>query len=250
MLQTILKKALRICSPITLFAFLVYCYLKRRNFLGSFQKQSTLVQSKKIITISTKNILLWNASSDPTQPIIAFKESAIAFLKSLLKTSDWSPILISVISSDQEEVAIQQLLHSTGLYSNGLDPKKVLFCSTKEGVVHITRHINPKLHMDTNVDTVAALAPHLTRCIYVQNSKMDSFHNELRRSSSSLNDFPHTTTANSLDQVDLTNQSTSVDLGASESPKTRVSSPTIDPKLKSLSKKPIRQIKSRRDQQF
>ena len=96
--------------------------------------------SKRIITINTK-LLLWTPSQSS---IVAFKELALKLLNSL----DGDVYLVSMVSNDEEQFRIQELFDSK------IDPRKLLFCETKEGLISICRHINPQLHLDNDLDII------------------------------------------------------------------------------------------------
>ncbi|TPX69051.1 hypothetical protein SpCBS45565_g02669 [Spizellomyces sp. 'palustris'] len=127
-----------------------------------------ILKGRRVMTISMKNIVVWNPSPDPTTPNHAFRESALPFLHSLVSNPSNQVHLIMVVTSDQEEAQVRTLLHSSGLYTAGLDPRRVVFCSTEEGKAHIVRHIEPHVHVDSCDDVIKRLAPFVGRIIRVQ----------------------------------------------------------------------------------
>ncbi|KAJ3001543.1 hypothetical protein HKX48_002815 [Thoreauomyces humboldtii] len=76
--------------------------------------------------------------------------------------------LITVVTSDEEEEQIRALLDASNLYAYGLDVRRVLFCSTEEGKAHVVRHVDPAVHVDSNDDVIARLAPFIRRIIRVK----------------------------------------------------------------------------------
>ena len=97
-------------------------------------------KQKRIITINTK-LLLWTPSQSS---IVAFKELALKLLSNL----DGDVYLVSMVGNDQEQRRIEELFESK------IDPRKLLFCETKQGLVSICRHINPNLHLDNDLDLI------------------------------------------------------------------------------------------------
>ncbi|KAI9205391.1 uncharacterized protein BJ171DRAFT_72956 [Polychytrium aggregatum] len=124
-------------------------------------------KSKKVLTISAKNVLLWNPSPDPSQPNFAFRESCIPFLQNMLQHGRWLIHIIVVVSSDKEEEQIKALFEASGLYEAGLDPKRVLFCESEMGKSHIVRHINPACHVDGSDQVIEYLATVLPQVIRI-----------------------------------------------------------------------------------
>ncbi|KAJ3183722.1 hypothetical protein HDU85_002151 [Gaertneriomyces sp. JEL0708] len=129
-----------------------------------------LRKPRRVLTMSLKNIVLWNPSPDPQNPNHAFRESALPFMHSLVSSGLYEVYLIAVVNSDLEERQIQRLLHSSGLYASGLDPRRVLFCSTEEGKGHIVRHIEPRIHVESNDTVIRKLSPHVDKIIRVKRS--------------------------------------------------------------------------------
>ncbi|KAI8820418.1 uncharacterized protein EV422DRAFT_69684 [Fimicolochytrium jonesii] len=125
-------------------------------------------KGQRVMTISMKNIVVWNPSPDPTTPIYAFRESALPFLTSLVSNPRNQIHLIMVVTSDEEEAQVRSLLLSSNLYNLGLDPRRVVFCSTEEGKGHIVRHIEPSVHVESNDDVITKLAPFVQRIVRVK----------------------------------------------------------------------------------
>ncbi|KAJ3167326.1 hypothetical protein HDU88_002246 [Geranomyces variabilis] len=132
--------------------------------------------SSVVVTISMKNIIVWNPSPDPATPNHAFRESALPYLQSLVKLQNprIQIHLITVVSSDEEEVQIRELLKASGLYADGLDERRVLFCGTEEGKAHLVRHIEPAVHVDQNDEVIERLAPYVKRLVRVRRTVIGS----------------------------------------------------------------------------
>ncbi|KAJ3184585.1 hypothetical protein HDU87_003986 [Geranomyces variabilis] len=132
--------------------------------------------SSVVVTISMKNIIVWNPSPDPATPNHAFRESALPYLQSLVKSQNprIQIHLITVVSSDEEEAQIRELLKASGLYADGLDERRVLFCGTEEGKAHLVRHIEPAVHVDQNDEVIERLAPYVKRLVRVRRTVIGS----------------------------------------------------------------------------
>ncbi|KAI8804003.1 hypothetical protein BJ742DRAFT_857150 [Cladochytrium replicatum] len=124
---------------------------------------------KRVLTISVKNIILWNPSPDPMNPNYAFNEALLPYLTKLYASQLYDIYLITVVSSDKEEEQITELLSSStsGLLSSGLDPRKILFCDTEEGKSHIVRHIEPHIHVDSVDSALLKLIGHVPKLIRI-----------------------------------------------------------------------------------
>ncbi|KAJ3255942.1 hypothetical protein HK103_005858 [Boothiomyces macroporosus] len=139
-------------SIILLIFYLIYRYYKRPKQI-----------QRRRITINS-SLLIWNASPNPKNPIIAFKEQGLVFLKRLVNAEIF---LISKVDSTEQEQSIIKLLEP---YSVNL-----LFCSTNEGIVHITRHLSPDLHFDSLMDNIVLLQPFIKQLVhYKELSRKDS----------------------------------------------------------------------------
>ncbi|KAJ3149545.1 hypothetical protein HDU89_003596 [Geranomyces variabilis] len=132
--------------------------------------------SSVVVTISMKNIIVWNPSPDPATPNHAFRESALPYLQSLVKSQNprIQIHLITVVSSDEEEAQIRELLKASGLYADGLDERRVLFCGTEEGKAHLVRHIEPAVHVDQDDEVIERLAPYVKRLVRVRRTVIGS----------------------------------------------------------------------------
>lgn len=92
-------------------------------------------------------------------------ESGIAALLKILPAND--VYLIAQVYSDAEEKEVMKILEKTGILWSGLAThvfsafykqnihhlffKKVLFCSTDEGRVHMARQLGVQMHLDSNI---------------------------------------------------------------------------------------------------
>ncbi|KAL1916772.1 uncharacterized protein VTP21DRAFT_5476 [Calcarisporiella thermophila] len=145
---------------------------------------------RKPITISVKNTVLWNPSPDPTTPNYAFLENAVPILRHL--SQYYSVHLIATTSSQMERDQITSLLTSAGLFSKGgLDRRRLLFCESEQGKVHIVRHLESAVHIEGGVGNaeaangeggsssrdggvIAQLSQHVGRVVWVKRSSSDS----------------------------------------------------------------------------
>ncbi|KAI9272618.1 hypothetical protein BDA99DRAFT_498765 [Phascolomyces articulosus] len=148
------------------------------RLLGSSKK-------KRVLTLSLKNTVLWNPSSDVDTPNHAFHENAAIALNRLTQLYDVHVIIH--VSSDDEREQINRLLQNAGLLEKGLlDPRKILWCATEEGKIHMIRHIEPAVHieggweLDDGEDIVRKLRPFVSRLIWVITRRRRSSFNQAR----------------------------------------------------------------------
>ncbi|CAG8773349.1 19910_t:CDS:2, partial [Racocetra persica] len=122
----------------------------QRN-LASRLFRSVIIPKKKTISISMKNTLLWNPSSDPDNPNHAFFENIIPFLNQLAQL--YVIYLVCPVSSIQEKEQILTLFRNAQQFSNNvIDERRVLFCETEEGKIHIIRHLETNVHVEGGVN--------------------------------------------------------------------------------------------------
>ncbi|KAG1051202.1 hypothetical protein G6F46_006601 [Rhizopus delemar] len=131
------------------------------------------------MTISLKNTVLWNPSSDIS--MYAFHENVLQLIIRL--TYAYDIYIIIHINSVKERDRIQFLLENTqgGLFTGGyMDQRKIIYCSEEEGKVHIIRHIEPVIHIeggweeDDGEKIVKRLQPFIKKIVWiVTKRKMD-----------------------------------------------------------------------------
>ncbi|CAO3642815.1 unnamed protein product [Mucor hiemalis] len=98
---------------------------------------------KKKMTISLKNTVLWNPSRDVNTPNHAFHENTVLLLNKLAQVYD---IYVMIqMSNEMERHQIQQLLNNANLV---MDSRKILYCSTEQGKLHLIKHIQPSVHVE------------------------------------------------------------------------------------------------------
>ncbi|CAG8582802.1 46202_t:CDS:10 [Gigaspora margarita] len=91
--------------------------------------------------------LLWNPSSDPDNPNHAFFENIIPFLNQLAQL--YVIYLVCPVSSTQEKEQVLTLLRNAQQFNNNvIDERRVLFCETEEGKIHIIRHLETNVHVE------------------------------------------------------------------------------------------------------
>lgn len=86
---------------------------------------------------------MWNPSSDFNTPNHAFHENTVTLLNKL--THIYDIYVIIQLNSDQERHQITQLLNNANIL---LDSRKILYCSTEQGKLHLIRHIQPQIHVE------------------------------------------------------------------------------------------------------
>ncbi|KAI8825414.1 hypothetical protein BJ741DRAFT_583943 [Chytriomyces cf. hyalinus JEL632] len=162
------------------------------------------------LSISINNIIMWNPSPSPSSPTYAFHPEGLKFLTSLLQSPLRPTIhLISTVTTPLQTEQITELLRTSGLFSRGLDSRRVLFCDTVLGRVHLVKHLGSFVHFDDDDVVLTALVPHVKRLIRVKRTQGTSVEadKELLRqrrrslarsvSSSSVGSSVHTTSGTS-----------------------------------------------------
>ncbi|KAI7886072.1 hypothetical protein K492DRAFT_217167 [Lichtheimia hyalospora FSU 10163] len=135
------------------------------------------------MTLSLKNTVLWNPSSDVDTPNHAFQEKAVTMITRLAQLYDIYTIIH--INSDEERDQIYELLTKAGLL-DVLDNRKILQCSTEEGKIHMIRHIEPHVHieggweLDDGEDIVRKLRPFVAKLVWVITRRRRSSFNQAR----------------------------------------------------------------------
>ncbi|KAJ3075190.1 hypothetical protein HDU98_008916 [Podochytrium sp. JEL0797] len=145
-----------------------------------------LSQKGFAVSISIANIIMWNPSTDPALPTFAFHPESLRFLTQLLQSPLRPTVtLIATVSSKEQENQIMHLFDTNGLFSKGLDERRVLFCDTIQGRVHLVKHLNALVHVDDNDQVLVNLIPHVKRLIRVKRKVKVSIEADIRRMSQS-----------------------------------------------------------------
>ncbi|KAI9469828.1 MAG: hypothetical protein EXX96DRAFT_612333 [Benjaminiella poitrasii] len=148
--------------------------------------KSTVRKNRKRMTISLKNTVLWNPSTDIDTPMYGFRENSINLLARLSYVYD---IYIVVhVSSEEEKSNIQHFLMnglSNVTTQHFIDSRKIIYCSEEEGKIHIVRHLEPFIHveggweMDDGEEIVRKLKPFVHRIVWIMTKRRrDSFKPE------------------------------------------------------------------------
>ncbi|KAI7870126.1 hypothetical protein BDF14DRAFT_1774926 [Spinellus fusiger] len=155
------------------------------RLLGNVRSVASVGRKKKRITLSLKNTILWNPSSDVNAPNHAFHENAAILLLKLAQAHE--VYLIIHIHSDEERHQIQQLLENAGLVSpHHIDKRRILFCSTEQGKIHLIRHIEPNVHieggweLDDGEDIVRKVRPFVNKLIWVMTRRRRTSFNQAK----------------------------------------------------------------------
>jgi len=116
------------------------------KFLGGVMNATNNARRRKrVMSISLKNTILWNPSSDVNSPNHAFQEKATHLLQQL---SNYYHIYIIVhMNSAQERNQIDEMLTNSGIFKF-IDRRKLLYCETEEGKIHMIRHLEPAVHIE------------------------------------------------------------------------------------------------------
>ncbi|CAG8493812.1 12708_t:CDS:2 [Ambispora gerdemannii] len=133
-------------------------------------RQSARIRRKQM-SISLKDTLIWNPSNDPDSPNYAFVENVLALLQVLTKSYDIH--LVAPVRNDQEKEQILSLFRNADLFSS-IDERKVLFCETEEGKIHIVRHLESPIHIEGGTaETVDLVRGFVERIVWI-NSKANN----------------------------------------------------------------------------
>jgi len=92
-------------------------------------------------------------------------DSELSGLSKLCQRSD--VYLITEVNSDEQEEYFKNLLRSSCLIQAGLDPLKILFCSSQEGRRHMVRQLEPALHIDANEEVATNLQPYIAELVVI-----------------------------------------------------------------------------------
>ncbi|EGG23808.1 splicing factor [Cavenderia fasciculata] len=127
------------------------------------------IKSKKI-SISTINVIIektvhYESPSDRRICSYKFMESEKQALIKL--TSQCDIYLMTMIEDDSEEDKIKSILKDSGIFDNGLNPHKILFCSTTQGRAHMSRHLECLMHIDDDYQVLSMLKPHVQHLLHI-----------------------------------------------------------------------------------
>ncbi|KAG1452112.1 hypothetical protein G6F46_002676 [Rhizopus delemar] len=100
---------------------------------------------KRKMTISLKNTVLWNPSRDVNTPNHAFHENTIPLL--VRWSSAFDIYVIAHTTTPQDKHQIETLLNNSNLF-NFIDSRKVLYCSSEQGKLHLIKQIEPSVHIE------------------------------------------------------------------------------------------------------
>jgi len=86
-------------------------------------------------------------------------EEGLVYLHHLATIADL--YLITQCQYDQTELDVKLLLDKNAVFSTGLNPSKVLFCSTTMGKAHIARHLDVYMHIDSSEKVATKVKEHI-----------------------------------------------------------------------------------------
>eukprot|EP00301_Raphidiophrys_heterophryoidea_P015786 c24631_g1_i1.p1 GENE.c24631_g1_i1~~c24631_g1_i1.p1 ORF type:complete len:209 (+),score=38.87 c24631_g1_i1:60-629(+) len=122
-----------------------------------------LLKSLPSVSISTNNILVEHQGTGPIWRAI---ESGVEAVKLVSKKTD--VFLITLVASDEDEAAVLRALENAGMFDQGnVDKIKCVFCSTVPGRSSIVRQLEPHIHIDTDIDLVVGLSPHIRKMVLI-----------------------------------------------------------------------------------
>jgi len=112
--------------------------------------------SNSKVTCSTIGVIF-----ESNQSPIRLIPEAIPILIDLVQRSDL--YLITRCNSDAIEREVLKVLEDAKLFENGLNRHKVLFCETSLGKGSIVRQLDPKLHIDDELNILTSLIPYIPK---------------------------------------------------------------------------------------
>ncbi|CAG8517929.1 761_t:CDS:2 [Ambispora leptoticha] len=133
----------------------------------SVQARQSVRLKRKAMSISLKDTLVWNPSNDPDSPNYAFVENILPLLQVLTKSYDIH--LVAPVKNEPEKEQILSLFRNADLFSPiGIDERKVLFCETEEGKIHIVRHLESSVHIEGgSAETVDLVRGFVERIVWI-----------------------------------------------------------------------------------
>ncbi|KJE91620.1 hypothetical protein CAOG_02734 [Capsaspora owczarzaki ATCC 30864] len=122
--------------------------------------------SRPRMTCAALNVVL---RRDATTGKLTVMAESLAHVLSM--SSHFTIVLIQQCASDADEDSARQALEEAGAFQNGLLRNNLLFCDTPEGLMHMARHLEPALHVDTDAEVVKTLAPHVQNVVLVAEAR-------------------------------------------------------------------------------
>jgi hypothetical protein len=129
------------------------------------------------MTISLRNVILWNPSPDPTAPTLGFLQNAVTLLRYFAEKYDL--YLVMSVKTHEERTEVMRLLRDAQLIRSvddtsedapgkaRIDEHKVLFCETEAGTTHIIRHLSPNIHVESDFKTVQDVRTFVGQVIWI-----------------------------------------------------------------------------------
>ncbi|KAK9728382.1 hypothetical protein K7432_001096 [Basidiobolus ranarum] len=155
---------------------LVHEVQRRRSSLTKLL--DPISKNKPIMTLSLKNVIVWNPFPDPTTPNYAFLEGTVPMVRSFAKLYDM--YLLMQVSSPEERLQIIHLFTSAGLFqpskpgeNDSIERSRLVFCQSPEGKEYIARNLNSYVHVDNDVKIIRNLTPFVKRFIWVRRTSQD-----------------------------------------------------------------------------
>ncbi|GAM21489.1 hypothetical protein SAMD00019534_046640 [Acytostelium subglobosum LB1] len=127
---------------------------------------------RKRVTLSTVDTVYYEHISDRKVSNYKLIESERDTLLRLAAAADL--YLITQVDEDKEEEQVASLLKSTGVFEAGLNPHKLIFCSTAQGRGHISRHLEAYLHIDDDKTVLSSLKPYVQHLLHVFDINADT----------------------------------------------------------------------------
>ncbi|PRP87095.1 hypothetical protein PROFUN_04831 [Planoprotostelium fungivorum] len=138
------------------------------------------------ICVSANGVLFKNRQS-PQDNFVEISQEIAALLR-LVGQND--VYIITRVDTDEEEKKINRLLDETGVLWAGMNPNKVLFCSTEKGKVHMARQLDLQLYIDDNYEVISDLRPFVPQLLHVS-EQLPTQAEQNVSVSKALSDFVH-----------------------------------------------------------
>ncbi|KAK9702200.1 hypothetical protein K7432_011363 [Basidiobolus ranarum] len=163
--------------------FFVIQVQRRRSSLTKFL--NPISKNKPIMTLSLKNVIVWNPLPDPKTPNYAFLEGTVPMVRSFARLYDI--YLLMQVSSPEERRQIIHLFSSAGLFNptkpgsdDAIDQSRLVFCQSPEGKEYIARNLNSFVHVDNDVKIIRNLTPFVKRFVWVRRTSQDWQQSQLK----------------------------------------------------------------------
>eukprot|EP00127_Corallochytrium_limacisporum_P006984 Clim_evm38s239 gene=Clim_evmTU38s239 len=164
-----------------------------QNQQASSQRQPATRPSRHRLTISGRSLLAEPKASQEWE-FVEGKHS-VSKLHAILE--QYTVFLLIRVDADEEEQALRTLLEPEFGDAMAKGRLVLLCCDTVEGQAHMSRHLNPLVHIDGDRASFVLLEPHIPYCLFV--GKGGSGRSDTGAASASSTAQPAATSLSMLD---------------------------------------------------